>query len=104
MASSDTCNDDLCAGGIPSELEIVDTFTKLIFGQDEELSLQERGIVQVLREEDGNVALDDLSDMGVYLRALGVREMLSLVSRVRQGYPPQGQPQSRVSPHLPIQF
>ena len=71
----------------PSELEIVDTFTKLIFGSDQDFSPQELGIIQVTRLVDDNVALDRAEAMGVYLRALGVKEMISLVTRVRRDYP-----------------
>jgi hypothetical protein len=33
---------------------------------------------------DANVALDSHRDMGEYLRALGVREMIQMVARVQQ--------------------
>ena len=75
----------------PSEMEIVDTFTKLIFGADQDYSELELVIIQVLRQVDGNIALNNLEEMGVYLRALGVAEMITLVRQVRQNYPPQGQ-------------
>ncbi len=68
----------------PSEMVIVDTFTKLIFGEDVEYSSQELLIIQALRSADHNIGLDSHRDMGVYLRALGVREMIALVSRVRE--------------------
>jgi hypothetical protein len=68
-----------------SEMAIVDTFTKLIFGEEAEYSDGELQIIQALRIVDDNVALDGHADMGVYLRALGVREMIGLVSRVRAG-------------------
>ena len=64
-------------------MTIVDTFTKLIFGEEgcyDELELQ---IIQSLRLAEPNVALDDHHDMGVYLRALGVTEMIKLVARVK---------------------
>ena len=70
-------------GGSDSEMAIVDTFTKLIFGEESEYSDGELRIIQALRAVDDNVALDCHGDMGVYLRALGVREMIGLVSRVR---------------------
>ena len=69
--------------GAVGEMIIVDTFTKLIFGEEgcfDELELQ---IIQSLRLTEPNVALDDHHDMGVYLRALGVSEMIKLVSRVQ---------------------
>ena len=66
-----------------SELAIVDTFTKLIFGEKSLYSDSELRIIQGLRITDDNVALDGHRDMGVYLRALGVDEMIRLVSRVQ---------------------
>ena len=64
---------------------IVDLFTKLIFGQFDELSEQELSIVQALRVADDNISMDSYHDMGIYLRALGVQEMIGLVSLVKQG-------------------
>ena len=68
--------------GAISEMAIVDTFTKLIFGEQEGFSDTEHVIIEALRSVDGNVALDSQRDMGAYLRALGVQEMIQLVSRV----------------------
>ncbi len=69
-------------GGAVSEMAIVDTFTKLIFGEEARYSDGELRIILALRGVDNNVALDDHHQMGVYLRALGVNEMIKLVSRV----------------------
>lgn len=66
------------------EMSIVDTFTKLIFGDDSEFDAQELKIIEVLRVVEGNVSLSDHRDMGSYLRALGVQEMIKLVSDVRR--------------------
>lgn len=66
-----------------TEMSIVDLFTKLIFGQAEELSEQELSIVQALQIADDNISMDNYQEMGVYLRALGVQEMIGLVSRVK---------------------
>lgn len=66
-----------------SEMLIVDTFTKLIFGEADRYSDDELAIIQSLRQVDPNVALDSHSEMGRYLRALGVREMTGLVGQVR---------------------
>jgi hypothetical protein len=66
-----------------SEMAIVDTFTKLIFGEEKFFSEAELLIVQALRSTEPNVALDGHRDMGVYLRALGVKEMIKLVSQVQ---------------------
>jgi len=67
----------------PSELAVVDTFTKLIFGQENEYSASEELIIQALRLVDNSVALDDYREMGHYLRALSVEEMIGLVTRVQ---------------------
>mgnify|MGYP001556267121 CR=1 FL=1 len=71
-------------GDVPGEMVIVDTFTKLIFGEGAENSDQELQIIQALRYVDHNVSLDNHRDMGVYLRALGVGEMIALVVRVQE--------------------
>ena len=79
MKTSYNCS----SGESVSELAIVDTFTKLIFGEEGRYSDAELRIIQALRLTDDNVALDGHRDMGVYLRALGVDEMIRLVSRVQ---------------------
>ena len=71
-------------GSQVSEMAIVDTFTKLIFGEDSRYSNRELMIIQALRMVDTNVVFDSHRDMGAYLRALGVDEMIKLVARVRQ--------------------
>jgi len=71
-------------GGAVSEMAIVDTFTKLIFGEERDYSARELLIIQAFRSVDANVLLDNHRDMGEYLRALGVREMIHLVSRVQE--------------------
>lgn len=75
---------DFREGGPISEMAIVDTFTKLIFGEDSGFSPGELTIIQAFRCVDSNVTLDSSRDMGEYLRALGVREMIQLVSQVRE--------------------
>ena len=70
--------------GAISEMAIVDTFTKLIFGEDGAYDKHELGIIQAFRTVDINVALDSHQQMGEYLRALGVQEMIQLVSQVRK--------------------
>jgi hypothetical protein len=72
--------------GLVSEMAIVDTFTKLIFGEDDAYSARELRIIQAFRSVDTNVALDSHHDMGGYLRAMGVREMVQLVTRVQQQF------------------
>jgi hypothetical protein len=66
-----------------SEMEIVDTFTKLIFGGEAYYTDLESQIIQSLRTADSYLILDNHADMGRYLRALGVKEMVKLVSQVR---------------------
>jgi hypothetical protein len=66
-----------------SEIAIVDTFTKLIFGEEDGYSDDELMIIGAFRAVDTNVTLDNHRDMGVYLRALGVGEMIQLVSQVQ---------------------
>jgi hypothetical protein len=71
-------------GGEPvSEMAIVDTFTRLIFGAQDGFSSSDELIIQALRVVDASCALDDYSDLGEYLRALGVAEMIELVTRVQ---------------------
>jgi hypothetical protein len=69
--------------GPVSEMAIVDTFTKLIFAGEDELSSCEQLIIQAFRMVESSVALDSHQEMGQYLRALGVREMIQLVTRVQ---------------------
>ena len=71
-------------GAVVSEMTIVDTFTKLIFGEEARYSNQELMIIQAFRMVDTNVVFDSHRDMGAYLRALGVGEMIQLVTRVQQ--------------------
>ena len=74
---------DASAKTVASEIAIVDTFTKLIFGQESQYDADELQIIQALRAVDANVSAGCYRDVGVYLRALGVREMIALVSRVQ---------------------
>lgn len=67
----------------PSEMVIVDTFTRLIFGDGGDFSSGELQVIEALRYAEPDVAGDDLRAMGDYLRALGVAEMVELVSRVQ---------------------
>jgi hypothetical protein len=66
-----------------TEMAIVDVFTKLIFGEDQQWNEEELSIVQALRQVDQNITMDNRREMGTYLRALGVQEMIKLVSRVK---------------------
>ena len=71
------------AGGSVSEMAIVDTFTKLVFGEEDDYSARELLIIKAFRSIDANVFTDTHHHMGEYLRALGVREMIQLVSQVQ---------------------
>ena len=66
-----------------SEMAIVDTFTKLIFGEQDAFNSSEELIIEAFRLVDHSVVLDSHRDMGIYLRALGVAEMIQLVTRVQ---------------------
>lgn len=87
---------------VPSEMDIVDTFTHLIFCGADELTAQEASILQTLLIVDENAAnasaMEIPRGVGIYLRALGVTEMIRLVARVREHYllqePPPAQTQS----------
>jgi hypothetical protein len=103
MASSDSNHCALRDSSL-GEMEIVDTFTKLIFGMAEDFSVRELDIIATLRLVDANISLDELEEMGTYLRALGVKEMIKLVTLVQQNFPPQGQTQFPASPHQPVRF
>lgn len=69
--------------GPVTEMSIVNTFTKLIFG-DEANSPRELLIIQAFRSVDASVQRDTQQEMGEYLRGLGVREMIQLVARLRK--------------------
>lgn len=76
--------DDISDNGPITEMAIVDAFTKLIFGEDEGYGSRELSIIEAFRVVDANVLRDSQKEMGEYLRNLGVREMIQLVSRLRQ--------------------
>lgn len=69
--------------GTVSEMSIVDTFTQLIFEEVSHFNEMELMIVSAVRAARPNLSLDDPGEMGVYLRALGVSEMITLVSEVQ---------------------
>lgn len=70
-------------GSAVSEVAIVDTFTKLIFGEEADFSARELSIIHALRLVECRLDMDRHKDLGTYLRALGVAEMISLVGSVR---------------------
>lgn len=66
-----------------SEMAIVNTFTKLIFGEDA-FTAREISIIDGFRAVEADVLRDSHEEMGEYLRNLGVREMIGLVSRLHR--------------------
>ncbi len=74
---------DTGMSGPVSEIAIVDTFTKLIFGEEDAFSASEELIIQAFRLVDHSVSRDSYTEMGNYLKALGVAEMIRLVTRVQ---------------------
>lgn len=73
----------MSSGSPAGEMAIVDTFTRLIFGEQDPFSESELLIIQAFRLVDDSVARDGYAEMGQYLRALGVAEMIKLVTRVQ---------------------
>jgi hypothetical protein len=66
-----------------TEMAIVNTFTKLIFCE-EAYTVRELSIIDAFQAMDVNVSSDSRIEMGEYLRNLGVREMIQLVSGLQQ--------------------
>jgi hypothetical protein len=64
------------------DMEIVDTFTRLIFAEDQGFGRREHAIVEALRCCEQTLYAGDTAAMGEFLRALGVTEMIALVSKV----------------------
>lgn len=71
------------SGVAASEMAIVDIFTRLIFGEKDQFDDGELLIIEALRLVETGVARDSHLEMGHYLRALGVAEMIQLVGRVQ---------------------
>ncbi len=90
MDSDSTSNGSDHGDTVPSEMEIVDTFTRLIFDAGQALSVREEAILHTLCLVDDNAANcraeDYPKEVGAYLRALGVTEMTRLVRRVRENW------------------
>ena len=66
----------------PTELMIDDVFTRLIFGVARQWDEQELLIMRALSQLDEDVSHYGEFELGSYLRALGVQEMILLVSQV----------------------
>jgi hypothetical protein len=75
---------NLAETGNVTEMAVVDTFTRLIFGDEDDFNPYEETIIAAFRHVDNNVLLDSHAQMGDYLRSLGVREMIHLVARIRE--------------------
>jgi hypothetical protein len=69
--------------GPVSEMAIVNTFTKLIFG-DDLFTARELSIIEALQANNAGAMCENRKAVGEYLRNLGVREMIDLVSGLRQ--------------------
>jgi hypothetical protein len=69
--------------GPVTEMAIVNTFTKLIFCE-EAYTARELSIVDAFQAMDVNISGESRIEMGEYLRNLGVREMIQLVSSLQQ--------------------
>mgnify|MGYP003677266073 CR=1 FL=1 len=69
---------------VVTELAIVDLFTKLNIGADAELSQAELQILGALRAVESGLLLQSPNDVGFYLRALCVSDMIALVNRVQE--------------------
>lgn len=66
-----------------SEMAIVDAFTKLIFGDENDYGTEELLVIAAFRGVEHSVIQDTYSEMGAYLQNLGVREMIELVGQVK---------------------
>ena len=85
-----------------SEMEIVDTITKLIFGEEEGYSSRELAIIGAFPLVDVNLIRSTHRETGKYLHSLGVGEMIQLVTRLREHLqgdsPDMSSASSRLSP------
>ncbi len=70
-------------GGQGDEMAVVDVFTQVIFGIEQEFSAEQEAILSALRLEE-SAAGADLYDLAEHLRSLDVPEMVELVGRVRR--------------------
>jgi hypothetical protein len=93
---------------VVSKIEIVDVFTRLIFGEDGPFTCHEEDIIQALRDIDQDMADLNLVQMGRQLRILGVSEMITMVARVRRELdrqtPAGADPGNRVAGNFRLQL
>ena len=97
---------------VPSEMDIVDAFTHVIFYGGEGLSPEEETILRTLCLVDEGAANASAGtfpgEVGSYLKALDVTEMIQLVARVSDWYLPAGservKTRSHAGEHRPVRF
>jgi hypothetical protein len=72
------------------EMSIVDIFTKLIFDAQSALDESEVQILALLTHYDETLLKASRRDLSEYLRAMGVDEMIKVVSVLKSEYEKQG--------------
>lgn len=73
------------------EMSIVDVFTKLIFDAQSSLNDNEELVLSLLTHYDETLLNASRRDVSEYLRAMGVDEMIRVVSTVKRVYEKQGE-------------
>ena len=72
------------------EMSIVDVFTKLIFDAQSSLDDSEELVLSLLTHYDETLLKSTRRDISEYLRAMGVDEMIRVVSVLKYEYEKQG--------------
>jgi hypothetical protein len=72
------------------EMSIVDIFTKLIFDAQSALDDSEVQVLELLTHYDETLLKASRRDLSEYLRAMGVDEMIKVVSVLKSEYEKQG--------------
>lgn len=70
--------------GVINEMLIVDVFTQLIFDAESVLNDTEERIIDCLESIEGSLTHSPRRDIGEFLRAMPVDEMISLVAKVKR--------------------
>ena len=70
--------------GVINEMLIVDVFTQLIFDAESVLNDTEERIIDCLESIEGSLTHSPRRDIGEFLRAMAVDEMISLVAKVKR--------------------
>jgi hypothetical protein len=73
------------------EMSIVDIFTKLIFDAQSALDDSEVQVLALLTHYDDTLLKASRRDVSEYLRAMGVDEMIKVVSELKSEYEKQGE-------------